>query len=114
MSIHRFIVSAATSAGARTCSQHVELERRIDVAEQHELRVAVGIADLGLERGEHAELGVERLARREIGRVLADPVERLALRALDARHIDAELDELVEVPLREVVADDADDRDLAS
>jgi hypothetical protein len=49
------------------------------------------------------------LAGGEVGRVLADPVERLALAALDPRDVDAERDLLVEVLLGKVIADDRDD-----
>ena len=98
--------------GRADLAEHVELERRIDVAEEDELGVAVRVGELGLEGREHAEPGVEGLAGREVGRVAADPVERLARRALDARDVDAERGELVEVLLREVVADHGDDRDV--
>ena len=33
--IQKFIVSAATSFGRSTCVEHVDLERGVDVAEQH-------------------------------------------------------------------------------
>ena len=64
---------------------HVELQRRMDVAEEDQLGVAVALVELGLEVGEHAEPGVEGLAGGQVVGVLADPVEGLAGPALDAR-----------------------------
>ncbi len=92
-------------------AEHVELEHRIDVAEQHQLCVLVRLVQLGLEVGEHAEPGVEGLAGRQVRGVAADPVERLAGRALDPGDVDADPGELVDVAPRKVIADHPDDRD---
>ena len=83
-SIQKFIVSIATRRGLRTCVEHVELQRRVDVAEEQELRVAPRLGQPRLEVGEHVELRVERGARRQILRVAPLPAEGLALGALEA------------------------------
>ena len=93
-------------------AQHVELELRIDVAEQHELGILVRLGQLGLKVTEHAEPGIEGLAGREIRRVTADPVKGLAGRALQPGDVHAQLGQLVDVALREVIADHADHRDV--
>ena len=65
-------------------AEHVVLERGVDVAEQDELYIFVGVVQLGLKAREHAELGVARLAGREVRRVPAKPVERLTLRTFNS------------------------------
>jgi hypothetical protein len=67
-SIQKFIVSQATKRGAAHLLEHVELQLRIDVAEEHPLRVAERVRDARLEVGEHAEprLRVSRLFRSKL------------------------------------------------
>ena len=57
----------------------VELQRRVDVPEKNPLRVPEVLRDMGLEIGEDAEAGFERLARIEVEVVDARPAEALAL-----------------------------------
>ena len=70
-------------------AQHLELQARIDVAEEDERRVAELLGDLRREVREHAELRLERLGRVEVVAVAAAPAERLALGVLEPREIDA-------------------------
>src|SRR5205085_7283456 len=91
--------------------EDLELERRVDVAEQDERRAARGGRDLGAEVGEDVELRVERGAARERRVVATGPAERLARGALDAVGGDAVRAERLEELLREVVSDDAEEID---
>ena len=88
LSIQKFIVSHATSFGFVDLREHVELQPRIDVAEEDERRVAKLLGNLRPEVREHAEMRLERLGGVEVVAVAAAPAERRALGALEAREID--------------------------
>jgi hypothetical protein len=75
----------------------------MDVAEEDERRRPERRRDLGPEVGEDVELGVERGAAPEIGRVAAPPAEGLPVGVLDASGVDAAPPEVVEDGGREVV-----------
>ena len=88
--------------------EHAELQHRIDVGEEHVVGVGPAGGQLGAEVLKDVELGVERRARREVGRVDARPAERPAARhALEPRQVDAARLQQLRVRLGEVVADDA-------
>jgi len=89
-------------------AQHAELELGIDVAQEDVLGGPEGFGDLGLEVGEHAESGLERLPALEIVAVLALPPEALARGALHARPVDPAGRQRLEVVHRIVASHDAD------
>ena len=67
---------------------------------------------MGCEALEHAELGLERLARVQVPAVLAAPEEGLAAGdALDVGDVDLAVAQHLQLGLAEVVADGADDAD---
>ena len=68
--------------------QHLELQRWVDVGEEDDGARPEAVRNPGLERLEHVEVGVDRLARVEVGAVLPAPAERLAGHALQALEID--------------------------
>src|SRR5690606_17809894 len=86
----------------------VRLQARVNVAEQDILGLAICLGQLGAEVGEDVELSVERLARGEVRRILADPLEGLAARVFDAAGIDTALAQRCQYGGGEVGADHAD------
>jgi hypothetical protein len=89
-------------------AQHAELKLRIDVTQEDVLGGAEGLGNLGLEVGEHAEPGLQRLPALEIVAVLTLPSEALALRALHARPVDPARGERLELVHRIVASHHAD------
>src|SRR6185437_15791595 len=69
-------------ARALHLAEHVDLQGRVDVAEEHDGRGPVRRGDLRAELREHVELRVERSAVHEVGVVTPGPAERAARRAL--------------------------------
>src|ERR1035437_4534732 len=91
---------------------HTALQIGLDVA-QEEIRLgAVALRQPGIEIREDVEIGLQGLAIVHIGRVLTGPEEGLAGDAVEAGEIDLAGRQKIEVFLREVLADDADDFDL--
>ena len=76
LSIQKFIVSHATSFGLLDLRQHLELQPRIDVAEEDERRDAKLLGNLRPEVREHTEVRLERLGGVEIVPVASAPAER--------------------------------------
>ena len=69
--------------------QHLELQLGVDVREEHERTAAVALVEMGMEIGEHVELGFERVRVAQLEVVLAAPAEGAALRGLEAAQVDA-------------------------
>src|SRR5450759_2492076 len=91
---------------------HAALQIGLDIA-QEEIRLgAVALRQLGIEIGENVEIGPQGLAIVHIGRVLAGPEKRLAGDAIQAAEIDLAGRQKIDVFLREIFADDADDFNL--
>ena len=78
-----------TSLGLFDLLEDLELQRGVDVAEQHVGGVDVRLGELGAEVGEDVELRVERDAAHQVGVVAAGPAERLAGGALEPGEVDA-------------------------
>jgi len=91
----------------------LELQSRLDVGEEQNLRGARRGRELGLEVLEHVQLGVKRLTRVEVPAVLALPEERLAAGdTLDVVDLGATGAQDRQLLLTEVVTDRADDVNL--
>ena len=91
MSIHRFIESSATNRALRALARGPARWRSgWMLARKSDVRAARDVGELGLEVGEHVQLGVERLAVVEVPAVLAAPEERpVARHVLDVVGVDA-------------------------
>jgi hypothetical protein len=83
--VHRV---ASDELGFGHLRQHVELQSRIDVAQEHERRVAELCRDLRTKIREHTEMRLECLGHVQIVAVPAAPPERRALGALQSREVD--------------------------
>ena len=88
------------------------LQARLDVAEQEVGALLVGGRKLRVEVGEDVEVCDQRFAIIHVRGVLAGPEEALAGDSFQAFQIDAARKEKVGVFLREIVADDSNNRGL--
>ena len=89
--------------------QDVELERRVDVPEEHDARALPSIRENRPELLEHIEIGFERLPGVEILSVAAAPVEgHAALVLLESSDVDVVAGQRVEIIRCEVFADHCD------
>ena len=82
------------------------------VAQKEKRLAAIAFGQFGIEIGEDVEIGLQRLAVVHIGRVLTGPEEGLAGDAIETGEIDLAGRQEIDVFLREILADDADDFDL--
>src|SRR5207237_4147976 len=90
--------------------QDVELQSRVDVAEEDERRLAEVLWNLRREVREHAKMRLERLRHVEVVTIAAAPAERATLRVLDAGEVDRPiLERAGQLVERVIVAHDADD-----
>jgi len=76
------------------------------VAQEHDVRLAVRLRQLGSKALEDVQVGKERLAVVQVVAVLTAPAERLAARALEALQVDAATAEYLQLLLAKVFADD--------
>src|SRR6266850_1798227 len=91
--------------------QRRQLDLGIDVREEDELAVGVGLGDLWTPVTEDAEIGVDRLGRVVHEVVDAAPAERSTAPVLDPGDIDTAGAQATEVGLAKVIANDADEAD---
>ena len=91
---------------------HAALQIGLDVTEEEIGLGAIALGQFGIEIGEDVEICAQRFAIVHIGRVLAGPEKRLAGDAIEAGEIDLARRQKIDVFLREILADDADDFDL--
>ena len=103
---------AAGEADAVHLRAHVALQLRLDIAEQQVGRRAIRFGQLGLEIGEHVEVGPQRGAVVHIGGVDAGPEEGFPGDALQSFEIDVARGAAGRILLREIVADDGHDFDI--
>jgi hypothetical protein len=89
--------------------EHRHLERRVNVAEQHERRLGVVARDLRIERGEHVQLRVERVPRGQVLVVATGPAEGLAAGLFHAFRVHAAPREALLHGTRKVVTDHGDE-----
>ena len=92
-------------------AQHVELQHRIDVAQEEVLGVAPAVGELGPEIGKHPEPGLQGLPALQVVAVLPLPAEALALGVLDPRPVDPALGQPLQLADRIVAPDDPDHLD---
>src|SRR5690606_482369 len=86
----------------------IELQFRIDVAQEDPLSTAERFRNMRPELGEHAEPGLQRLPRVEVEVVDARPAKAFAGEAHHAGQISVPAVEEVEAGLREVLTDHPD------
>ncbi len=91
---------------------HAALQNGIDVGEEEEFGVAIGVGDFGLEGGEDVELSVMGFGFVEIFEIGAFPEEAFAGGVLDAARVDVAGGEDGFLLGAEVFADDGDDADI--
>ncbi len=104
---------AARQAEAVHLLAHAALQGGLDVAEQQVGRFLVAFRQLGIEIGEHVQIGAQRSAIVHVVRINARPEERLAaLYALQAFQIDPAVRQQLFVFSGEVVAHHGDDLGL--
>ncbi len=106
--VHRI---AGDQLGLFYLIEHVELQLRIDVAEEDVFGVAEFFRDAGLKVGEDTETGLERFAAVQIVRISGFPAERLALLPFHTRQVDAARRQFLEMIFGKVAPDHADDLD---
>ena len=83
--------------------QDVQLQRRIDVAEEHQLGISKSVGQLRLESSEHSQPGIDRVAILQIVGILAFPTEALSSDALYTGEVHASFGQTVEFFGRKVV-----------
>src|SRR5690606_17135898 len=89
--------------------EHFELQSRMDVAEQHEARLAERGWNSRREMGEDVELRVQRLSTGEVRGVTSRPLEGLAFCHFHARRVHAALLEALEHRWWKILADHTHD-----
>ena len=89
---------------------HAALQRRLDVAEQQIRRVLIALGQLGIEIGEHVEIGGQRRRDRSCRREYT-PAQKNVFpgHALQTFEIDAAAGQQIGIFLREIVAHHGDD-----
>ncbi len=96
--------------GLRDLRQHVELQPRIDVAEEDERRLAELLGNLGAKVREHTKVRLQCFGDVEVVSIAAAPAKGCPLRPLEPRQIDRPRREgLLELVDRIVRSDDADE-----
>src|SRR5439155_572841 len=76
-------------SGAAHLVEHLMLEGRRNIGQQHERRLAIRLGQIGGEGFKHAQLGRQRPAVVHIDFVLAGPMEGLSRRQLQSAKVDA-------------------------
>ncbi len=90
------------------CFAHAVLQNRIDVGEEKEFGVAIGVGNFGLKSCEDVELSVVRFRFIDVFEIGALPKEAFAGRVLDATRIDVACGKYGFLLAAEVLADNGD------